>query len=64
VKARATRTPVAVGFGIKDATQVREVGTFADGALVGAALIRAAGDAPDPAQAAYEFVRGLRGLPT
>jgi tryptophan synthase alpha chain len=61
VKARANGTPVAVGFGIKDAAQVREVGTFADGALVGAALIRAAGDAPDPAQAAYEFVRGLRG---
>lgn len=60
VKARANGKPVAVGFGIKDAAQVREVGQFADGAIVGAALIRAAGGAPDPAQAAYEFVKRLR----
>ena len=41
------------------AEQVREVGQYVDGVIVGAALIRAAGDAPDPAQAAYDFVHGL-----
>jgi tryptophan synthase alpha chain len=61
VKARANGIPVAIGFGISTAAQVREVGQYVDGVVVGAALIRAAGDAPDPAQAAYEFVRGLRG---
>lgn len=60
VKAKA-RVPVAVGFGISKPEHVREVGKFADGAIVGAALVRAAGDAPDPAKAAYDFVRGLRG---
>jgi tryptophan synthase alpha chain len=60
VKARANGKPVAVGFGISTRDQVREVGQFADGVIVGAALIRAAGDAPDPAQAAYDFVRELR----
>jgi tryptophan synthase alpha chain len=61
VKAAAGDKPVAVGFGISAAEHVRQVGAIADGAIVGAALIRAAGDAADPAQAAYEFVRGLRG---
>jgi tryptophan synthase alpha chain len=61
VKAKAHGKPVAVGFGISKPEQVREVGRFADGVLVGAALVRAAGEASDPAQAAYEFVRRLRG---
>ena len=60
VKARAGNTPVAVGFGISTAEHVRQVGSIADGAIVGAALIRAAGDAADPAQAAFEFVRELK----
>ena len=59
VRAKANGKPIALGFGISTAEQVREVGQFVDGVIVGAALIRAAGDAPDPAQAAYEFVRGL-----
>lgn len=60
VKAHAGHIPVAVGFGISTAEHVRQVGSIADGAIVGAALIRAAGDAADPAQAAFEFVQELK----
>jgi tryptophan synthase alpha chain len=61
VKAHAGETPVVVGFGVSTPAHVREIGTFADGAIVASALIRHAGEAPDPARAAYEFVRELRG---
>lgn len=60
VKAHAGGKPVVVGFGISTRAHVREVGEFADGVIVASALIRAAGEAPDPAQAAYDFVRELR----
>ena len=58
----AAHTPVAVGFGISTPEQVRLVGELADGVIVGSALIDAIGSAPDPAQAAGEFVRKLRGI--
>lgn len=60
VKAHANGKPVVVGFGISTREQVREVGQFADGVIVASALIRAAGDAPDPAQSAYDFVKNLQ----
>jgi tryptophan synthase alpha chain len=60
VKAQAHGKPVAVGFGVSKPEHIREIGQFADGVIVGAALVRAAGDATDPAQAAYDFVRTLR----
>ncbi len=59
VKQAALDKPVAVGFGVSTAQHVREIGTFADGAIVGSALVRHAGDAADPARSAYEFVKGL-----
>ena len=52
---------MVVGFGIRTAAHVRQIGAYADGAIVASALIRHAGEAADPAQAAFEFVRGLRG---
>jgi tryptophan synthase alpha chain len=54
------RTPLAVGFGISTPEQARAVGQLADGVIVGSALIKAAGQSQHPAQAAAEFVRGLR----
>ena len=60
VKKHAEGKPVVVGFGISKPEHVREVGQFADGVIVASALIRAAGNASDPAQAAYDFVKQLK----
>jgi tryptophan synthase alpha subunit len=59
VKTHAHGKPVVVGFGISKPEHVHEVGQFADGVIVASALIRAAGNAADPAQAAYDFVQHL-----
>ncbi len=56
---QVTHIPVAVGFGIANPDTVREVATFADGVIVGSALIdllSAPGDARGPA---VEFIRDL-----
>ncbi len=53
-------TPLAVGFGISTPEQARAVGQLADGVIVGSALIKAAGQGDDPAQAATNFVHDLR----
>ncbi|MEV4534989.1 tryptophan synthase subunit alpha [Asanoa sp. NPDC049518] len=39
--------PVGVGLGVRDGAQAAEVGSFADGVIVGSALIRCVLDAPD-----------------
>jgi tryptophan synthase alpha chain len=41
--------PVCVGVGISDATQAARVASFADGVIVGSALVQAVLDAPDTA---------------
>lgn len=46
--------PVAVGFGVSTPQQAAAVGHLADGVIVGSRLVRAVGDAPDPAAAARE----------
>jgi tryptophan synthase alpha chain len=66
---RHTDTPIAVGFGIKTAEAVREVGAVADAAVVGSALVervRANLDAdgkakPGLAEDVQGFVRELAG---
>ena len=55
-----TDKPLAVGFGISTPDQAAAVGQVADGVIVGSALIKAAGQADEPAAAAREFVLGLK----
>jgi tryptophan synthase alpha chain len=58
-----SEVPVCVGFGVSTPEQVREVGRFADGVVVGSALIEAiqrAGPGPAAVDAAARFVAGLK----
>jgi tryptophan synthase alpha chain len=56
-----TRLPVAVGFGISTAEQFAQVGTFADAAAVGSAIVQAIEQNPgrEP-HAVAELVRALK----
>lgn len=53
-----TSLPVAVGVGVSTPEQAREVAGYADGVIVGSALVRAALDAPDR-EAAINAVASL-----
>jgi tryptophan synthase alpha chain len=62
-----TRLPVAVGLGVSNGAQARQVAGFADGVIVGSAFVRRAGEAPGPASAvaavrdlAAELADGVR----
>lgn len=56
-----TKLPVAVGFGISNAQQFAEVGQFADGVVIGSAIVQIIEQNPGrEAQAVENFVRGLR----
>ena len=60
----ASRLPVAVGFGISRPEQVREVAAYADGVVVGSALVRLieeAVEAPDLPGRVEAFCRALVG---
>ena len=63
VRKQVPRLPVAVGFGLSTQEQVREVAAFADGVVVGSAIVsamEAAGAAGrDPVEAAAALVRAL-----
>jgi tryptophan synthase alpha chain len=55
-----TRVPVAVGFGISTPEQAAAAAAAgADGVIIGSRLVRAAAEAPDPAAAVAELVRGF-----
>jgi len=49
VRAVTTDLPVGVGLGVRDGRQAAEVGSYADGVIVGSALIRCVLDAGDEA---------------
>jgi tryptophan synthase alpha chain len=54
--------PVAVGFGISTAEQVRQIWRFADAAVIGSAIvneIQTLGDSPDLVKRVGDFVRSL-----
>ena len=55
-----TSVPIAVGFGVKTAADVRAVhAAGADAAIVGSSFVAALENAPDPVAAARAFVAGL-----
>ena len=59
-----TSLPIAVGFGLSTPEHVRQVGGWADGAVVGSALVsvvEAAADRPDLAERVEQYVRWLKG---
>lgn len=54
------RSPLIVGFGIEKREQFEEVATYAAGAIVGSAFLRAIENAKDVRQATREFVKKFR----
>jgi tryptophan synthase alpha chain len=62
IKAR-TETPVCVGFGISRPEHVQKIGAFADGVVVGSALVDVIGregDGPGLARAVREYAASLK----
>ena len=59
---RHTDLPILVGFGVSRREHVEEISRFADGAIVGSALLDAIDKAPSDraAQTTRDFVKGLR----
>jgi tryptophan synthase alpha chain len=59
---RLTSLPLAIGFGISTAAQVREVQSHADAAVVGSAVVHAIEErfAQEGPSAIEDFVRGLK----
>ncbi len=54
----ATDTPLAVGFGIGDGAQARQVAQFADGVIVGSALVKRMADSTAAVRALAEEIAG------
>ena len=59
-----TDLPILVGFGVSRAEHVVEIGTYAEGAVVGSALLDAVDKAPPEGKvdAARDFIRALKGI--
>ncbi|HEU5266974.1 MAG TPA: tryptophan synthase subunit alpha [Jatrophihabitans sp.] len=66
IRALAPQTPVCVGLGVSSGAQAAELAAFADGVIVGSALVRCLLDAPDARGVAAvgeltaELARGVR----
>jgi len=58
IRAIDPELPVGVGLGVGNGAQAAEVAAFADGVIVGSALIRCVLDAPDP-RTGQERLRAL-----
>ena len=56
----ATDKPVAVGIGVSTPEHAAEVGSYADGVIVGSAVVKRIRETADPAGAVGEFVVELR----
>jgi tryptophan synthase alpha chain len=60
---RLAKTPVAVGFGVRDAASAAAIGEFADAVVIGSALVErlaSAADAEDASRKAREFLAPIR----
>jgi tryptophan synthase alpha chain len=60
---RQATTPVAVGFGVRDAASAAAIGEFADAVVIGSALVERladAADASDAAERARAFLAPIR----
>ncbi len=57
-----TQLPIALGFGVSTADHVREVGKFADAAVIGSAIVALIEKTPaaDAPKAVGDFIRALR----
>ncbi len=58
-KSQCQNLPILVGFGIKNKTDAKNIASFADGVVIGAALIEAVGQSNTPLQACYEFLEPI-----
>ncbi len=59
---KLTQTPVCVGFGISRPQQVRDIAAFADGVIVGSAIVKRiaqAGKGPSAVKQVSDFVKSL-----
>jgi tryptophan synthase alpha chain len=70
VRAADPEMPVGVGLGVGSGAQAAEVAAFADGVIVGSALVRCVLDAGDPAEGqrrlralSAELAEGVRNRP-
>ncbi len=55
-----TTIPVCVGFGIGTPDQAREVGSMADGVIVGTACVKTIGESDKPVESAKQFARAFQ----
>ncbi len=55
-----TSLPICIGFGINSTQKAKEMGSMADGVIVGSHLIREIGSSPAPAMAAAALARQFR----